>query len=614
VTVKKSIRRAQAITPFGPGAILDLGQESFVVLDAYRNRRAWDRREQKIRLERLENGLNVTDGFRLPPATSEFGAAGPPLLVQRFPAWLFCPNCRRMKKMNPDAEQELGGDAPTCRWCPKSALVPMRYVAACKNGHLADVDWFSWAHSNQGPQAGQCSRTSPKLRFNANSGSGSSLKSLSVECERCDASRTLEDISKGDLTRIGQRCSGRQPWQHQDRAERCEEAPQALLRSQTAVHFSDVKTAIDLHDGQATQEDEVVAWVKKEITRVAEDFGIEPDELPDRSRVRIAERASEAFDHEIGVEFIDSVVKSSKETDAPSSSEPHRDPLEEEWPKLIQPSRSPGSKAPLRVARSDWDPDQDESVLSDLISAIMLVERLREVRALAGFRRVEPGGRLIRPDLGHRPPLQWLPATEVFGEGIFIQLSPAAVSRWESRNEGALRMRVRSIEATLRGDSWVADRFELAPEVTARFIMLHTFSHLLIRQLTYECGYSGAALRERLYAYPDKCGVLIYTADADSEGSLGGLVRQGKKDRIVDTILAALIRAKWCSNDPICREMPAHGLEKLNHAACHACSLVAETSCTHLNLLLDRQMVVGNEGVGPVGFFSPILSDEGGGA
>jgi hypothetical protein len=603
----RSIRRSQAINPFGPGAILDLGQESFVVLDARRNKRAWDRKGQKIRLERLERKLGITDGFRLPPTATEFGSRNIPLLVQRFPSWLFCPTCRRMKRMTPDAEQELGNGAPYCRWCPKSMMVPMRYVAACKSGHLTDVDWFNWAHSNRESRAGQCTRTNPKLRFVAKSDSGSSLKSLFIECERCESRRNLEDISKGDLTWIGQRCTGRQPWQPRDMAETCEEPLQALLRSQTAVHYSDIETAIDLRDGEGSEDNALVAWIKEEIAQGTEAYGIEPEELPDRSKARIAERASEEFDREVGTDLVDSIAKSMKAADEPSPSELQNDALEEEWPKLVEPTRSRGNKTPLRVSRSDWTPDEDESGLGDLLDSIMLVERLREVRALTGFRRVMPGGRAIRPDLGQRPPLQWLPGTEVFGEGIFIQFSNEAVSRWESDNAGALKARMRSIEETLGGDSWVAERFELSPAVTARFIMLHTFSHLLIRQLTYECGYSGAALRERLYVFPDKCGALIYTADADSEGSLGGLVRQGRKDRIVDTIVAALFRSKWCSNDPICKEMPAHGLEKLNHAACHACSLVAETSCTHLNLLLDRQMVIGAGDFGPVGFFSSVV-------
>ena len=108
-------------------------------------------------------------------------------------------------------------------------------------------------------------------------------------------------------------------------------------------------------------------------------------------------------------------------------------------------------------------------------------------------------------------------------------------------------------------------------------------------------------MRERLYVFGDKAGVLIYTADGDSEGSLGGLVRQGYQDRFAKTILSALERGVWCSNDPICQELPNHGPANSIRAACHGCALLAETSCTEGNGLLDRQLVLGDGKTGGAG-------------
>jgi hypothetical protein len=162
----------------------------------------------------------------------------------------------------------------------------------------------------------------------------------------------------------------------------------------------------------------------------------------------------------------------------------------------------------------------------------------------------------------------------------------------------------------MEGDDPFLRRFASRRPVLHRFVLIHTFSHILMRQLSYECGYSAASLRERLFVFPDRAGVLIYTADGDSEGSLGGLVRQGHPDRLEKTIVAALERASWCSNDPICREMSGHGPGKSNRAACHACSLVSETSCTELNALLDREVVIGEGRAathGLKGFFRSIL-------
>jgi len=126
--------------------------------------------------------------------------------------------------------------------------------------------------------------------------------------------------------------------------------------------------------------------------------------------------------------------------------------------------------------------------------------------------------------------------------------------------------------------------------------MIHTFSHLLIRQLSFECGYDASSIQERLYVSsgPDgMAGLLLYTASGDSEGTLGGLVRQGRPEYLADTIKAALENARYCSSDPLCIESEGQGLNSLNLAACHACGLLPETSCELSNMLLDRGLVIG---------------------
>jgi hypothetical protein len=125
---------------------------------------------------------------------------------------------------------------------------------------------------------------------------------------------------------------------------------------------------------------------------------------------------------------------------------------------------------------------------------------------------------------------------------------------------------------------------------------MHGFSHLLIRQLTFDCGYASSSLRERIYCKPQRgqFGILIYTADGDSEGTLGGLVRQGEQGRLAAVIARALQSCSWCSGDPLCFEGDNQGIGGLNRAACHACMLVSETSCECANTLLDRRLLIGD--------------------
>jgi hypothetical protein len=135
--------------------------------------------------------------------------------------------------------------------------------------------------------------------------------------------------------------------------------------------------------------------------------------------------------------------------------------------------------------------------------------------------------------------------------------------------------------------------------------MLHSFAHAVINQWSLESGYPAASLRERLYSGPNQAGILIFTATTDSAGSLGGVVGLGESDRLDDAIKEAIARASWCSTDPVCIESDPGGVDALNLAACHACSLLPEVSCEEQNVLLDRGMLVGT--VDNPGFFSDLI-------
>jgi hypothetical protein len=238
----------------------------------------------------------------------------------------------------------------------------------------------------------------------------------------------------------------------------------------------------------------------------------------------------------------------------------------------------------------------------DFISSVVLVERLREVNTLIGFTRVDPPEEGFE---GGEPPTRaplstdrptWLLATEVRGEGIFLSFELGLLSDWLARK--AVRDRSEILFSGHR--SWRAAR-RLKP-LEANFpgvlcTLLHTFSHVLLRELSLECGYNAASIRERIYASgpgkpPDMAGVLLYTAASDSDGTLGGLVELGKPENLGRLISQALKHAQVCSSDPLCSEhIPVHDAT-LHGAACHACSFVPETSCEFGNRYLDRSLLV----------------------
>lgn len=243
------------------------------------------------------------------------------------------------------------------------------------------------------------------------------------------------------------------------------------------------------------------------------------------------------------------------------------------------------------------EPPEDEIVPSQ-ISCLHLVSRLREVRALKGFSRISSSNSTeaieAKLSLSHK---YWLPAIEVSGEGIFIELDLEKVKSWETNAK--VGERVATLAAKFEKNNITED----IPSISPRLLLAHTFSHILIDQWSLDCGYPSASLRERIYVDEEMCGVLIYTATSDSKGSLGGIVGMAKGGRFLKSFNEALNRSSWCSNDPVCIESGPNGFANANLAACHSCVLLSETSCEMKNLLLDRGMLVGTLDGCP-GFFS----------
>jgi hypothetical protein len=590
--IERTVRQSQTLSPFGVGAIYDVLGESLVAADTT----YWKNRGDVLRAPRLERELKIAR-FKAAPETE-----GVPYV--RFPKWLFCATCRRMVLWRWSMEElDEPGVCSTCR--PKRQLVPMRFVMACRNGHLADVPWNRWAHSRaKEPKQKQCQ--SLDLRFIVEREAGAGLETLFVECRSCKARRSLAGITAtGSLEPLRISCPGTQPWQRREDGDPCDQQPRVLQRGASNLYFSTVRSSIDIppESGfaeyskpvlaiQASSEFDVIMsqtggpLVDGLIRVLADKLGCDKDDV--RAVVEAERRAIAGEGGAVG--SIDEVDLQGDEWHAFLTPQPEHD------------DRDRFITEHVRLLRAEDDIDAYRP-FAEFIDRVVLATKLREVRALVGFRRYETDGPLVKPDLGAG--LDWLPAVEVFGEGVFLSLEERRLQKWEEQEE--VRRRAIELEQRRQG-SFLADRFGT---VTPRFLLLHTLSHLLIRQLSYECGYASASLRERIYSRsPDEgdpqAGLLIYTAAGDAEGTLGGLSRQGEPPRLVRTLVNALQDAVWCSSDPLCRESHGQGFMSLNLAACHACTLASETSCTHSNVLLDRTLVVGTPEA-PVGYFSEPL-------
>ncbi|MEB3032089.1 DUF1998 domain-containing protein [[Mycobacterium] nativiensis] len=608
--MQRKIRQSQTIVPFGVGAIFDFKGESLVGCDIF----GWGARGETVQSERLAAALGVTH-FRAAPAVDSNAWAPPKAGVPyaRFPSWLFCQKCRRMTRWRRSLEQE--GKAPSCGSCSgRKLLVPMRWIQICPKGHMDDIDWKRWAHSrNPSPDAQQCEKDN--LFFETLPGGSGGLDTLEIHCRSCGSRRSLMGITaKGSLKSIRVSCSGRQPWQRfEDRAD-CPEIPLAVQRGASNVYFPLVHSSIEIPNPSRSDAHSETAMAIKGDDWFRAIMTANEDSPMFAMTVQTLAQA-----HDVTEAFVKALVRDEKQRDAGKATTVEATPgdlLSEEWAAFLTPSEN--AEDPdfctrhVALTAANQAADDVASLLADRIDKVVLADRLREVRALEGFHRVTPGGRdtLVRAGLHH--PVNWLPAIDVRGEGIFISLNESRLTVWEEQE--SVRARVAELERRLDA-SFMAQRLRerTGPILSPRYVLIHTLAHLLIRRLAFESGYAATSLRERIYARsgPEsdgaskQAGLLIYTASGDSEGTLGGLVRQGEPPALQTTVLEALQDAMWCSSDPLCSENLASTFASLNFAACHACALVAETSCESGNYLLDRVMLIGNDKV--QGFFAPVL-------
>jgi hypothetical protein len=595
--IKHDLRLSETVSPFGVGAIVDIRGESLIAPDTS----WWDKQfAPEVHCERLTSRLGGAILREAPTHAGRTAKDTPGLLYWRFPAWRFCERCTRLSSTT---GRNKGKWKNSCE-CG-GALVPMRYVAVCDKGsHIQDIPWFMWAH--RGHDAGvteavRFCRAYKELKFVRSASHGEGLGSLRVACNACGRSRPITDlVMSGALKRDGIHCGGTQPWEDSPPIEPCEFQLVAVQRGATGNYIADRVSALDIPEEvpEATAKvDQIRAHIYFE--KVCADNGGPQAEV-------VAGWIAE----EVGVTVYEVLRLASDSGETAGSGTVALDLKDGEWAAFLKKLKAPGrDNSESDFVVDSWHIGAREPMPESLtgpLKSIGQVNRVREVRALTGFRRLSADAALIPADLsgeGRRHPTY--PAIELFGEGIFIQFDEEHLARWEQ--EPAVQARANILLQRQRATPW-AHRLD-RPE--PRFVALHTLSHLLVRRLAFASGYSSASLQERIYANSDRAdktaGLLIYTAAGDAQGTLGGLVRLGHPDRLLPLLVSALDDADVCSNDPVCIESDRQGATNLNLSACHGCSLVSETSCETANRLLDRQLLLGGSEV--PGLFDRVLAE-----
>lgn len=604
------IRRSQILSMYGPGAIIDFRSvEGAPVSAVAAGLEEWDNwsikpgmnNEQVIYEPRLQRRLNV-DGFRLPPVGQEYAGRGSDGKSQfrdrlvptvRFPNWHFCPKCNLLQHTRYWQEDpgKTGLYCPECSTRQSSRkkvfVVPVRFVVTCENGHLDEFPWQQWIdHENK------CSKR-PRLKLLTD---GAGLKGLIVFCTECKRYRSMDGaFSPTSISKLGRKCSGKRPWLPAP-DESCSVEPKVVQRGASNIYFPVIETALDIPPwsdnfqealghhwsclATAETREDVDMFIEKMIHKSWDGEPMTVDEMKRRVHRRLDDLEG---------------------TDI-------RDLRSEEYDHLTSGNRTIGEKDEFSI-----HPEIVPVDIKDHFEHIVRVERLREVRAIRGFTRLHPPtGDLNGPGVSSLSiePKKWLPAIEVRGEGIFIGLNEEKLKKWETNDDIIERIQAINDAALIDWKRRMGENCELPISITPRFVLVHTLSHAFMQQLSLECGYSTSALRERLYVSEEgtgMSGVLIYTSTADADGTLGGLVRQGRADRVLHTLKAAIRSLKWCSSDPLCMKGLTSASEGINLAACHACVFSPETACEHFNRYLDRAMLIGTHEKPEIAFFNELL-------
>lgn len=554
-------------------------------------------------VEQVKSSLGIEKDLREPPIASVSAKGrvdGAWIPAQRFPAWMICPSCSFLYYRpwkNPDP-----APFPMCRHgaCEKKGrLEQVFWVLIHEEGHMADLPWHFLAHrQSRAPSQRQCRADfseEPYLKLARDRHGGV----MRLHCLRCKVSAPFD--STGRL-HFGSK-TWRQPWIPEPPPEKSEDELGAVVEiNDVRIHSPEVNSALvippESRVKRGSVEDKLYSnssmrsriesaktdFAKKQaVSMIANELDCEKSEI--RTAMNKIKDGYPLYGENITRgQLLESEWKALTE----------KIPDVKEDEDFVTSHKSDGWRA---LQKEHHNKKSATRKVLDIIDRVIAVNRLKEIMVLHGFRRMS--GDLVPPDIVGQS--DWLPALELHGEGVFFTLNESALRDWESQDAVQERARLFDLRYQASGHD-----FNYVTTITSRFLLLHTISHMFIRELEAEAGYPAASLKERIYCSNTgnvrMAGVLVYVAIPDVVGSLGGLEEIAEPKKFLRLITRVFERTKWCSLDPVCSEHEGQGPNLLNRAACHACALVPEPSCAHGNTLLDRSFLKGaaHEGIAPL--------------
>lgn len=550
------------------------------------------------------------------------------LSAKYFPEWFYCNNCHRFDRIdnwkrnwenNVNSEHKENFYPPKCYNCyvknreKKRKLFDLeqvRFVLTSPNGEIADIPWDKWAMFKNKKKEDKKETTET-----INEEDIITLGNIQVPDDAFFEYKTsdkLDDL-KG-IWIIAKRKSGEQlnfttlsglfnlRVKIQDLIPNSKETDilfKPVIRSSNSVYYPNILSSIYIPANDELNE----ALIKKIKEYYEDDFTVS-------QIIKILKKES-------GREFSEQLIQdlinknfSERELEIAKTENQYRF---DEYRYITNKTTPQSIENKLIFEKID-----ESLYQKDLLKSIFKMDKIKITSVQTSFTRQEPiSSNLILKDEDSEKvtkesivkkftssfgkSTKYLPAIESFGEGIFFEFNNEILNNWIEQNPKIKERVSILIGNQSHFESHLNDDFELNP----KYVLIHTFSHLIIKELEYLCGYPSTSIQERLYIDDElgMNGVLIYTI-AGSEGSYGGITSICDDNKIGKLIESAMIRATDCATDPICYHTHGQGVANLNLSACFSCTLLPETSCEKFNCYLDRRILIDKD----YGYFKDLIN------
>ncbi len=589
------------------------------------------KQENQIEDNRLLNRLKFEKGFpnlkafvKVPTNVANFKNKRIPqdfknvISAKFFPEWFYCNKCERFHKISDWWEgwkktlqkyvKEINYirntfyDSPKCFYCYDKSkgkwineLEQVRFILTSPNGEITDIPWERWNKVQKKTLEKESNSSScifdfdnlccdnQELRY-IRSTKYSDLAGIRIECKNCGKRQTLSGL-------FGLRLP---VYSNQDSEDKQYKKP--VIRTSNSVYYSIIVSSIYLPTELTIKSEDA-----KEINEWLEEGESE------KFILKVFKKRG--YFEEVILDYI-------KNKNLPEF-EPEIEYRLKEYNFLINPERTIFPEIENSSNNLIFKKQKIDKLREFGFENLIKLKKIKITNVQTAYTRQEPMDKdqFLKGDYERVKPTytskwnnqtEYLPAVENFGEGIFFNLYNDEIDDWlnEILNDVKFSQRIKIIQKNSEQNELIKkDRFSDI-RFLAKFIIIHTLSHILIKEFEFSVGYPATSLNERLFINNDEMsGLMIYTV-AGSEGSYGGLISQANEVNFLNILKSALFRAKDCSSDPVCyNSLDGQGIGGLNMAACYSCVLIPDISCEEFNSFLDRALLIDEN----FGFFRDFL-------